>query len=512
MKPELVLVIDWGGPQNQLLPRIIRSLAVYCEIVPYDITYQAVMDKKPRAIILAGDPENFPVQGAALCDPRLFNSGIPVLGIGTGMQVMADFLGGRVVADHAEQTTGAVWEPLRGLTADVLWTNVEEPLQVLVNTGAAVQLPPGFQQLAAAADGTLLAMKQEEAKLYGVQFPLTDTGFKAGQQILENFLLLIAGCSRDWDLDEYISGMVADIRERVGEHKVLCALSGGVDSSVAAALVHKAVGDKLTCVYVNHGLMRQGESEQVIAAFKENLGINLVFTDRSQQFLSQLAGVEDPETKRKIIGREFIRVFEEEAGKLGKIDFLVQGTIYPDIVESGTAAAGTIKSHHNVGGLPEDMQFALIEPLRHLFKDEVRVIGEKIGLPRSLVWRQPFPGPGLGVRVLGAITPEKVEMLRAADAIVREEIENAGLTESIWQSFAILPPVKSVGMHEGTRTYGYPIIIRAVNSDDAMTAEWVQLPYAILDNMAKRIVQEVPGINRVAYDITSKPPATIEWE
>jgi len=390
---------------------------------------------------------------------------------------------------------------------------LEQDMQVWMSHGDSIKtLADGFQITAVTETCPVAAMSDAKRRLYGVQFHPEVKHSIYGMDILRNFLFKVCGLKGDWDLGDFIGETVEDIRRQVGNKTVLCALSGGVDSSVAATLVHKAVGNQLVCVFVDNGLLRKDEPEQVVATFRDQMKMNLIFVDAKARFLDKLAGVRDPEKKRKIIGEEFIRVFEAEKNKLGDIDYLVQGTIYPDIIESGTKTAHTIKSHHNVGGLPEDMDFALLEPLKLLFKDEVRLMGEKLGIPQEILWRQPFPGPGLGVRVLEEITEEKLNLLKEADAIVREEIKKAGLEQDIWQAFAVLPPIRSVGVMGDARTYAYPVIIRAVVSDDAMTAEWARLPYELLDIMSRRIVNEVPGINRVAYDITSKPPGTIEWE
>lgn len=511
MSKELVLVLDFGGQYNQLIARRVRELSVYSEMVPFDISYEEVVNKHPGAIILTGGPNSIHEPGAPACDERIFKLGIPVLGICYGMHVMAQILGGKVEACGSMREYGRTF--LRVDKEDLLYDGLEKEMQVWMSHGDSVlHLPNGFTATAASDSCPVAAMSNPEQKLYGVQFHPEVRHTIYGMQILANFLFKVAGLKADWDLEDFVSESVADIKQRVGNKKVLCALSGGVDSSVAAALVHKAVGDQLVCVYVDNGLMRKGESEQVIQTFQEKMKMQLVFVEASKRFLARLAGVVDPEAKRKIIGEEFIRVFEEEKAKLGEIDYLVQGTIYPDVIESGTSTAHTIKSHHNVGGLPEDIDFALLEPLRLLFKDEVRLLGEKMGLDASLIWRQPFPGPGLGVRVLEEVTEEKLALLREADAIVQAEIRQAGLDREIWQAFAVLPPVRSVGVMGDARTYAYPVIIRAVVSDDAMTAEWARLPYDLLDIISRRIVNEVKGINRVAYDITSKPPGTIEWE
>lgn len=510
MEKELVVVLDFGGQYNQLIARRVRELSVYCEMLPYDVSFEELQAKAPQGIILTGGPASVHMEGAPVCDPRILSMGIPVLGICYGMHLLAQTLGGEVkpseLREYGRMNLDLVKE-------DLLFKNIPGPTQVWMSHGDSVaRIPKGFTPIATTGNCPVAAFSDPDRKLYGVQFHPEVKHSLRGMDVLKNFLFEICELKGDWDLSDFITEMVEQIRAQVGDKKVLCGLSGGVDSSVAAALVHKAVGDQLVCVYVDNGLMRKGESEQVLQTFKENMHMNLVFANAGERFLSKLAGVADPERKRKIIGEEFIRVFEAEARKLGEIDYLVQGTIYPDIVESGTKTAHTIKSHHNVGGLPDDMQFELVEPLRLLFKDEVREIGEKLGLAEEIVWRQPFPGPGLGVRVLEEVTAEKVHILQEADYIVREEIRKAGLDRQIWQYFAVLPPIRSVGVMGDGRTYAHPIIIRAVTSDDAMTAEWAQIPYEVLDIMARRIVNEVKGVNRVAYDITSKPPGTIEWE
>ncbi len=510
MEKELVLVLDFGGQYNQLIARRVRELSVYSEMVPFDISYEEILAKKPNAIILTGGPASVHVADAPACDPRIFSMGIPVLGICYGMHLMAQTLGGEVQASDLREY-GRAQLMING--DNKLFKGIASPTQVWMSHGdSIITIPDGFGISASTNNCSVAAFSSPSANLYGVQFHPEVRHTIEGMKILGNFLFEVCQLKGDWDLSDYIEETVQAIRAQVGDKKVLCGLSGGVDSSVAATIVHQAIGNQLVCVYVDNGLMRKGETESLIETFKNQMHMNLVICDAQDRFLSKLAGVVEPEQKRKIIGEEFIRVFEAEAQKLGKIDYLVQGTIYPDVVESGTKTAHTIKSHHNVGGLPEDMQFELIEPLRLLFKDEVRVIGEKLGISDEIVWRQPFPGPGLGVRVLEEVTPEKVKILQDADYIVREEIKKAGLEREIWQAFAVLPPVRSVGVMGDARTYAYPVIIRAVVSDDAMTAEWAHLPYELLDIMARRIVNEVRGVNRVAYDITSKPPGTIEWE
>lgn len=510
MGKEMVLVVDFGGQYNQLIARRVRELSVFCEMVPYDISYEEVVEKNPQGIILTGGPASVHLENAPACDPRIFAMNIPVLGICYGMQLLAQTMGGRVAGGQHREYGRAQLTVTRD---DLLFAGLQKDMQVWMSHGDAVhELPEGFVATAATANCAVAAMCHPDKKLYGVQFHPEVKHTVYGMDILRNFLYGVCGLRGDWNLSDFIAESVADIKAKVGSKKVLCALSGGVDSSVAAVLVHRAVGDQLVCVFVDNGLLRKDEPEEVTNTFKKQMHMNLVFVDARERFLLRLAGVAEPERKRKIIGEEFIRVFEEEKAKLGDIQYLVQGTIYPDVIESGTRTADTIKSHHNVGGLPDDMDFELLEPLRTLFKDEVRLLGEKLGIPDHILWRQPFPGPGLGVRVLEEISAEKLTMLKEADAIVREEISQAGLNRDIWQAFAVLPPVRSVGVMGDERTYAHPIIIRAVVSDDAMTAEWARLPYELLDIMSRRIVNEVRGINRVVYDITSKPPGTIEWE
>ncbi len=507
---EFVLVLDFGGQYTQLIARRIRECRVYCEILPYHTSVEDIVSRRPKGIVFSGGPSSVYQEGAPQCAVSLYDAGVPILGICYGMQLMARQLGG-TVSPAVQREYGKT--ELEVLEKDGLFRELEERERCWMSHGDRVDAaPPGFTVTARTAHSPVAAMADSRKRLFGLQFHPEVRHTPRGIQILERFLYDVCGCRGDWSMSSFLEDAVGQIRREAGDGRVLCALSGGVDSSVAAALVHRAVGDRLTCVFVDHGLLRQGEAEQVRETFARGFGMRLVHVEARDRFLDRLAGVADPEAKRRIIGTEFIRVFEEEAAKLGPIDYLVQGTIYPDVVESGTATGAVIKTHHNVGGLPEDIRFRLIEPLRWLFKDEVRVLGEELSLPEEIVWRQPFPGPGLAVRILGEVTLEKLELLRAADAVVDEEIRWAGLYRQIWQSFAVLPSIRSVGVMGDERTYGYTIVIRAVESVDAMTADWVRLPYEVLEAISRRLVNEVKGINRVVYDITSKPPGTIEWE
>ena len=509
MTTETVLVVDFGAQYAQLIARRVREAHVYSEIVPHTMTAAEMMEKRPAAVIFSGGPKSVHVEGAPTVDPALYDTGTPVLGICYGAQLRAQQLGGTV----SRTGTGEYGRTALQITGhSVLFADLPLEQDVWMSHFDSIgSAPPGFR-VVAATGGATAAIEHPERRLYGVQFHPEVAHTPRGQEILKHFLYDVAGCRPSWTMTSVIEQQVADIRAQVGDEKVICGLSGGVDSAVAAALVHKAVGDNLTCVFVDTGLMRAGEAEQVEDTFRRQFQVDLVHVKAADRFVEALDDVIDPERKRKIIGATFIRVFEEVARDLQDARFLVQGTLYPDIIESGTKDAARIKSHHNVGGLPDDMQFELVEPLRNLFKDEVRAVGEELGLPEEIVWRQPFPGPGLAVRIVGTVTPERLEILRAADAVVLQEMRRAGLEREVWQSFAVLVAVRTVGVMGDERTYAYPIVIRAVTSDDAMTADWARLPYDVLERMSSRIINEVPGVNRVAFDVTSKPPGTIEWE
>ena len=507
---ELVLILDFGAQYTQLIARRVRECHVYCEIIPFDTPVTEITARAPKAIILSGGPSSVYDDGAPRCDQAIYDRGVPILGICYGTQLMAYQLGGKVTPGQ-EKEFGRT--DLVVVDHSSLFAGLDRDLVCWMSHGDLVETPPpGFVTTARTAGTPVATMENRARKLFGVQFHPEVVHTPWGAEILRNFLYRECGLVGLWTAASFIDSAVREIRAQVGDGKVVCGVSGGIDSACVAALLHKAIGDQLTCIFVNHGLLRLNEAEKVRETFANHFKIKLVYVDAEDRFLARLAGVTDPETKRKIIGEEFVRVFEEHASQIEGARFLGQGTLYPDVIESGTKNAAVIKSHHNVGGLPEDMNLEVVEPVRWLFKDEVRAVAAELGLPEDMVWRQPFPGPGLAIRIVGEVTRERLDTLRHADDIVVQEIKRAGLYRELWMGFAILAPIRSVGVMGDQRTYDDTIVVRAITSQDAMTADWAKLPYEVLERISNRVINEVPGVNRVVYDISSKPPATMEWE
>ena len=506
-----IIVLDFGSQYNQLITRRLRDFGIYSELLPHDISMTKIRQINPKGIIFSGGPNSIYDQNALKVDPEIFKLGIPILGICYGMQLMTSYLNGKV-EKAANSEYGRADIEVED-TNSVLFAGLPKDEYVWMSHGDLVTgAPAGFETVASSKNCPIAAIANDQAKMYGIQFHAEVRNTQYGLDILRNFAFKVCGAKADWSMTDFIDLQIAEIRKTVGDKKVILGLSGGVDSSVTATLLHKAIGNQLTAIFVDHGMLRKNEGDEVMAALNRDLGVNIIRVNAQERFLNKLKGVTDPEQKRKIIGKEFIEVFADEAKKIKDVDFLAQGTLYTDVIESGTNTAQTIKSHHNVGGLPKDLHFKLIEPLRKLFKDEVRELGEKLGIPHDLVWRQPFPGPGLGIRVIGEVTEDKLKLVRDSDAILRDEIKKAGLQEKVWQYFTVLPGIKSVGVMGDGRTYDYTIGIRAVTSIDGMTADFARLPWDVLQKISTRIVDEVPNINRVVYDVTSKPPSTIEWE
>ncbi|HEY98543.1 MAG TPA: glutamine-hydrolyzing GMP synthase [Dehalococcoidia bacterium] len=512
-KREAIIVLDFGSQYNLLIARRVRESQVYCELLPHDTPWEKIAPLNPRGFILSGGPASVYAQNAPLAPSYVYESGLPVLGICYGMQVITKQLGGQVKPGTKREYGHAVMHISQ--VDSPLFAGLPESTPVWMSHGDKIdELPPDFVSLAY-TENSPNAVIGDGKGIFGLQFHPEVVHTPEGKTILKNFIYRVCGCQGNWTIGNFVNESIQRIREQVGDGSVINALSGGVDSSVVATLIHRAIGDQLTCIFVNNGLLRREEADRTLKVFKNNLGMNIVYKDATDRFLDRLKGVVDPEEKRKIIGEEFIRVFEEEAKRIGKVDFLAQGTLYPDVIESVSSvstASAKIKSHHNVGGLPAKMVLTLLEPLRYLFKDEVRLVGKELGLPEEMVWRQPFPGPGLAIRCIGEVTREKLEILRSADFILMNEIKKAKMYNQLWQSFCVLTDVRSVGVMGDYRTYGYLAAVRAVTSDDAMTADWARLPYDLLARISNRIVNEVDGVNRVVYDITSKPPSTIEWE